>query len=184
MVGGFLLYSDQYEVVSVDTCKKRTHKPPSSGGSSLGIVWYSRWSFFFPRFHNGYMGHHALAFAKQLRITDRRVAVCVFSRGRQQPPKPGGPAQPKVSLRPATISSSRTKQNLFACSGATLTFLNASDTSFFDTNILLRGYMLLSLTILAKSLGSASPYRHLRISCVRVSRSKPPFVPHALVGLK
>ena len=69
--------------------KKRAPQPPSSGGSGFGIVWYSRWSSFFPRFHNGYMGHHALPFAKNLCVTDGRVAVRVFSRGQQQPSEPG-----------------------------------------------------------------------------------------------
>ena len=38
------------------------------------------------------------------------------------------------------------------------------------------------LTISAKSLGSASRHRRLVISCARVSRFKPPFVPRAVVG--
>ena len=66
---------------------------------------------------------------------------------------------------------------------AILTFLKASDTSAFETKILLRGYLILSLIFLAKSLGNASPHsRHLGRSSVTVSRFKPPFVPPTVVG--
>ena len=57
--------------------------------------------------------------------------------------------------------------------------MNASGTSAFETKIL---SLIYTGIFLPESLSNASPHRHLGMSCVTVSRFKPPFVPRTVFG--